>query len=65
MEERRIDVFAPGVIVHPLLGKCQELTAQDIVFSLRSSLLSSAYDIQVKHTQVVKETILGLDTGSF
>ena len=26
MEERRINVFAPGMIVHPLLGKRYELT---------------------------------------
>lgn len=26
MEERRIDVFAPGLIVHPILGKHYEWT---------------------------------------
>lgn len=48
MKERSIDVFAPGVIVHPVLGNYHEIRPIPRV----------SHTHQVKHIQMGRETML-------
>lgn len=54
-KERSLDVFAPGVIVHPALGKSSDWCFRQPVWQISFYRFSNS--LQVKHILVAKEMI--------